>query len=439
MKLIAIPRVLFLSFSVWILFYLSIPAHYKFKGTAYFALTVMISYLCFFGMGYFSIAKSSLNHLRPYANRKIRQITYFLFALGSAGVIVKMYAGLFVTKIFLASNLAEKREELFGGEFNSGVFGIIGALLFPFAVISALLVIYNIRLFKKRFIIPCLLFGMYPFLETFFLGGRTVIVLLGTTLTLVSYLSYLKNSRLPISTIRLGSIPLFSVPRILVKKRVLIVTGLLGLLFVSYSVSVISSRLELFDYKDTLEVWEGYHEVDIDNDFQKEVNTMKKADKNYAIGMYSLKHYFAHGVFEYIRLVNHLESYSGYYYGGYQFYVFTKFFKFFGLPVASFQEMNTVSYKPAVYTTFWGPFFIDFGVFGIIIAFFWGRFTRRIYLKAVQGLSPHVIFYCFIAVLALASFFVNFIIGGSSYYLFGFIVTIIIFKIWPENAHFVLR
>lgn len=439
MRLLSAPYLVCLSLIIWLVFALSIPASYLYKGTGYFAFGLLALYVSLFLAGYASIGKGRYQHLRSYGVKKLKQVTGLLFILGLAGVLVKLYSGLFVTRIFASANIAAKREELFAGEFNSGAFGVVGAILFPFGVICMLIVLYNIKHFRRRFVIPAVLFGLYPFVETYFLGGRTVIVLLGTTLLIVLYLSYLKNSRLPTTRISFLGYKLLSLPRILLKKRTLIGLGLLAFVFVSYSVKVISSRLELFQYKDTLEVWEGYHEVSIDEEFKQKVDQLPSSGKYFEIGVYSLKHYFAHGVFEYVRLVNHLEHSTGYYYGGYEFFVFFKFFKFFGIPMSSFAELNKISYKPAVYTTFWGPFYIDFGVWGLIVAFLWGRYVRRVYLKAVQGISVYVALYSFLAVIMLASFFLNFITGTPSYYLFGFFVSVLIFKVWPEDLRLVLK
>ena len=431
-------RLLFISFVIWFVFFITIPANYLYDGSAAFPITIFVLYLLCFVLGYYSSKRSKQLEEEKQAllNLKSRQLTLLFFLIGSIGVLTKVYAGFFVTGIYTAANIAQIREELFGQEFSSGLFGVVGAILFPFAVIAMLLVWYNYKRYNKLFVVLATLFGLYPMIDTFFLGGRTTMVLLGGTIAFTVLFGLRNNSNYKLTRVSYKGIKLFSYPAFFNKKRIWIPAIAILFLFVNYSVDVISGRLAQFNYDNTLVVWEELHQADINDDYQKWVEKQPKEEQDYAIGIYSLKHYFAHGAFEYIRLVNHLEKKTGYYYGMFEFHVFFKLFRVFGLPIPSFEELNEVSYKPAVYTTFWGPFYIDFGVFGIIVAFFWGRFVRKVYSRACAGHPAYVVFYGYLATIILASFFLNFLLGSSSYYLFGFLATIIIFKVWPSNIRF---
>ena len=439
MKLLHPFRLLFISFLVWYIFYLLIPAKYIYDGSAIYATAILFFYLLFFILGFVSRKKPVAKIGGIAQTKKVKQVSQILFLIGLVGVSIKLFTGLFVTKIFLSGNIAATREEMFGQEFNSGFLGVLGALLFPYAVINMLLVIYNYKIFKKEFLIGSIILGIYPFVETFFLGGRTTIALLGTTTILTLFMAIQKNASYSRVKIKMYNISLFSLPRFMTKPKIWISMLVILIGFVFYSVRVISARLSNFNYEDTLEVWEEYHQVEIGTAFKEEVDNMDREDKNFAIGIYSLKHYFVHGFFEYVRLLNHLEKSSGYYYGMYEFHVFFKFFKFFGVPVDSMRELNTISYKPAVYTTFFGPFYIDFGWLGTLVIFFGGRYLKKVYYLATYERSEYVVFYCFLAVVLLASFFINFLMGSSSYYLFGFFVTIFLFKVWPKNLSFKIK
>ncbi|WP_445386343.1 hypothetical protein ACT6NV_05965 [Robiginitalea sp. IMCC44478] len=424
-------RLLLLSFLLWLAFFLVIPTEYLYSGSAFYPLTTLIFYTASFVVGFYSLRQPkqfSADYIGNL-NLKSKKLSFLFFVLGGIGVLVKLYAGFFVTRIYAARNTALLREELFGQEFSSGAFGVIGALLFPFAVICMLLAWYNFKNYNKIYLAFATLIGIYPIIDTFFLGGRTTMVLLGGTIFVTVLFGLKHHTNYRLSRITFRNITFLAYPKFLNRKRMWIPILLLLVLFVSYSVKVISGRLAEFNYDNTLLVWEELHEVQIDDDFQEHVESLPKKDRDLEIGLYSLKHYFAHGIFEYIRLVNHLEKTSGYYYGMYEFHVFFKFFRPFGLSVPSFSEINKISYKPAVYTTFWGPFYIDFGLFGIAVIFIWGRYVRKVYARALIGHPAYVIFYGYLATIILASFFLNFLLGSSSYYLFGFIVAILLFKI----------
>jgi oligosaccharide repeat unit polymerase len=122
-----------------------------------------------------------------------------------------------------------------------------------------------------------------------------------------------------------------------------------------------------------------------------------------------------------------------------EFYVFFKFFKALGVPLPSKLEMADIIDRQSVYRTFWGEFYIDFGLFGILIMFFWGRFIKRIYIYAKRQHTQYVIFYSYLSTIIITSFFINFLLGSSSYYLFAFLSTLLIFKIWPENLKIVMK
>lgn len=433
-------KIVLLSFFIWLIFYISIPTTYLYKGSAFFPITILVLYVIFLFLGFSSVRRNDKRfNIEKTSDNKIKQIVYFLFTIGFIGVLIKLFIGFFITKIFISSNIFEKRLELMEGELNSGIYGVISAILFPFAYVSMLIVINNFKLFKRKFLIFAILIGLFPIIETYFIGGRTIIVLLGTTIINTALFTIQKYYNFKTIVIKLYNYKLFSIPSFLLKKKYLLVLIILLIGFKLYSVKVVSERLNKFNYRDTLGHWEYLQEVKIDPAYKKFVNSKKKQDKYYEISLYSLKHYFVHGKFEYIRLVNHLDKKSGYYYGGYEFYPFLKIFKAVGVPIKSFYEMNEIVYKKSVFTTFWGPFYIDFGVFGILIMFFWGRFIKKSYYFAIKNYTPYTIFYGYISTILLASFFINLLLGSSAYYLFSFLITILIFKFWPKNVKFVLK
>jgi len=218
---------------------------------------------------------------------------------------------------------------------------------------------------------------------------------------------------------------------------ILVVAG-----FTYYSVVVVNDRFTRFGYQDHIfEVMEGKDNkwVEFDEEFKVEYFKSSEEEKGKMIGVFSLKHYFVHGVIEYIRMVNHLDSVTGYYYGQYEFNVFFKFFKSLGLPLKSLSDLNEIISRKSVYKTFWGSFYIDFGVFGVFVMFFWGRFVKRLYVLTKRGCTQYAIFYGYLSTILITSFFINFILGSSSYYLLAFFINLLVFKFWPKNLVFSLK
>lgn len=435
-------KLLLLSIVIWLIFFVQMPVNYLYTGNLFFPILTLVLFTLCFIFGVISLKTSSIELKNLPSDEKIKQIVILLFIVGLVGVILKLYVGFFKTEIFVAEDVFEQRLDNMGKEMTGGLIGVMASLLFPFAYVCMLMAIYNYKSFGKIFLFFILLFGFYPMVESLFMGGRTVIALLGTTLLFVVFASFKKNSKLPTIKIKLSGVKLFNFPKFLLKKTILIPLIIISALFTSYSIDVINKRLTRFGYGDrTFVIWEkqDYQWVKFDKDFKAEYFKSTKEEKAKIIGLHSLKHYFAHGMVEYVRLVNHLDKTTGYYYGEYEFNVFFKFFKSFGIPLRSLNELDTIVERKAVYQTFWGPFYIDFGVFGIIIIFFWGRFVKRIYTYARNGLTQYLVFYCYLATILITSAFINFLLGSSSYYLFAFIVSLFLFKIWPNNLTFVIK
>lgn len=429
-------KLLGLSLLIWFFFYIQIPAKYLYEGSILFPVMTLLLYMISFVFGILSLKKNSIKTIENPSNKKIRQMIHFLLFIGLIGVILRIYVGVFKSEIFVSNDVFEQRLENMGKELTGGVIGVFASLLFPFAYVAFLMAIYNYKLFSRAFIFTVLMLGSYPFIETIFMGGRTIIALLGTTLIFVLLASYYKNSKAPLYIFKFANIRIIDLPKVLFKKQVVIPLALISFLFVSYSITVVNKRLTRFGYGNrTFTVWEkkDYQWVKFNKDFKYRYFSETKEEKAKMIGLYSLKHYFAHGLIEYVRLVNHLDKTTGYYYGQYQFNVFFKFFKAFGAPLKSATELQSIVKRKAVYTSFFGPFYIDFGVFGIAIIFFWGRFVKRVYVHSMNGHTQYVVFYGYLATLIITSIFINFILGSSSYYLFAFFACILMFKYWPNN------
>lgn len=437
MKILSPFNLLLISFLLWLISFLTVPVTFGYEGSIFFPVTILFLLVLFFMFGLISIKSNKRYQLKQYhSKRKIKQIVFFLFVLGFIGVCIKIYIGFFKTEIFTAEDVFLKRLEGMSKELKGGGMGIIGALLYPFSFICLLITIYHYKFFSNFFIVFIIIFGVYPFLETIFLGGRTTMVLLGFNLIFICILSFFKNSKTTLTVFKLKNKTIFKLPSFFLKKTFYIPLTVFALIFISYSIKVVNKRVTTYGYKNNVfKAWEkrDHQWVKFDSEFKKEYFSSNKERQARMLGLYGLKRYFALGPVEFVRLYNHLDSTTGYYYGQYQFNVFFKFFKFFKIPIKSFTELNEILERKAVYTTFWGPFYIDFGIFGIFIMFFWGRFVKRCYCRAMLQKTEYVIFYGFIATILLSSFFFNSMMGSSTYFLFSYLITILIFKYFPTN------
>lgn len=426
-------NLLLLSGLLWLYCVLSLPASYvKLGNSIWFPVFTLLMFILMFVLGLSSIKKVRYKKLN-LSDKKKHLVLYTLLLVGTLGVFVKVYQRLFVEKIYFSESLVKTRMDLLAGEFNSGILGLLSALSFPFATIALMLGVLWFKSISKFMFSVIALFGLFPIIDAVLTESRLIIVLIFGMLFfcfIASPTKLFKNH----TVFSLKGFKIVKLPSILFKKKVWIPSVISLFVFVVFSQKVINNRLAVFGYKDTLKVWEIQQQVSIDKDFRSSINNAENnIEKNKLIGAYSLKHYFAHGVFEYIRLNNHLEKSWGYYYGMFEFYTYFKVLKIVGIPIPSFGKLNEISYKKAVYTTFWGPFYIDFGIFGFIVSFFLGRLCKRIYLKAVLGSESDILLYSFIGVIILASFFVNLAGGANLYFLNAMFVTILFMNLLKND------
>jgi hypothetical protein len=368
-----------------------------------------------------------------------KYIIYIALFLGTIGTVLKFYQRFIQQGYLYATDYTKLRIELMEGELNSGFLGLITALITPFGLISFLMILYFRKQFSKKLFFYSTILALYPIFESYFTQGRIIIVIVVSMIMItlafnVIHFTTFLNKKINIT---LYSFKLFSFPKRLLQKKIVIPSIIIGVLFLSFSIKVVKDRLDLFNYRNVFVIWEKQQQVKIDDAFKKEV--LESGQVNIEVAKYSIKHYFVHGVFEYSRLVNHVDRPFGTYYGQYIFNPYFKFFKLFGVKSKSFNELNEIAHKKNVYTTFWGPVYLDFGVFGILIAMLFGAFIKYTYIKARQGHLAYVLFYSYFAFIVLGSMFINLMIGSSIYIFNALLLILFLYKVIPENITFVIR
>ncbi len=426
LKKIAPFNLLLYSFLSWLFAYLIIPAHYIVKGDRFFPIFVFVTYnLCLIA-GFLSVKKKAPVKIIP------DKFDYFtvkmVFYIGIIGFVLQFIKLFFIDKV-LTSNVYAERVANQSTEFNSGALGVIIALTFPFAIVAFLSVFYYYSWSTRKMKIMASLFALLYIADAFLNGARLPVAVIGVISLMVFafYQAHEGNLFKKKVFIKMGKHILAKIPKILVSRKVLVAVVILALC-INFFKDAMIARLEYYRYTDVLSYWETQHESKMDADFKAEVNALNVKEKNKRVATYSLYHYFAHAPFEFQKLVNHVDEPYGIFYGKYELDVYFKFLRFFNIPVESRLEMEKTLYHAGYYITLWGPFYLDFGVFGFIIAFFLGYFIQKTYIFAVRRYLPAILMYSYIAIVLLASFHVS-LVGGKYIYIFN---AILIF--WLLNA-----
>jgi hypothetical protein len=432
LRYIAPHKLLLFSVIIWLAFYISIPTTYINISPSFFPVLLLISYILAFLFGML-IIKGKKELIKKSINQRDRFIANTSIIIGTIGTVLKFYQRFIQQGYLFTTDYTKLRIELMANELNSGALGLVTALLAPFGLLSFLMILYYRKHYSKWLFLYAFLIGMYPIFESLFTQGRIIIVMvLAMIITVllfqVNNFSEIFKNKIKITVFKYH---LFSMPKKIASKKVIIPSLILGVLFFIFSVRVVKARLDLFNYKNVIPIWERQQEMRLDEDFKKKV--LSSDDVNLEIAKYSLKHYFVHGVFEYIRLVNHVSRPLGTYYGEYEFNPYFKFFRLLGVKQKTFAQLDEIIPKKRVYTTFWGPFYLDFGVFGILIAFVFGAILKSIYIKARKGYLPYILFYSYFSFVILGSMFLNLMIGSSIYIFNALIVVVFLYSFIPQK------
>lgn len=419
LKYIAPFKLILYSFLSWFLAYIFIPTSYIVKGNRFFALAILFCYVGFLILGFRSANKIKNQNYIP------SKIDFFgiklAFFIGVFGFILKVIQIVFIQKSF-SVNTYELRVNNQFTEFNSGGIGVIIALTFPFAIIAFLSIIYYYKHFSKKMIIAATIVASLYIFDSLVNGSRLPIALILIISIIVWVFSQAHHGKLLLKTIsiKLYGYKLLNMHKFFFTKKMLLFV-IVGVLSYNFFINVMVKRLDYYEYDDVLTYWEIQHDSKINSDYKIKINKLPNKDKNRAVAKYSLLHYFTHAPFEFQKLVNHVDDPYGIFYGKYEFDVYFKFLRFLNIPVKSKLEMDKVLYHDGYYITFWGPFYIDFGIFGILIAFVLGYLIKKTYLMARNGYLPAILMYSYIAVVLLASFHVS-LFGGKYIYIFNAIL-----------------
>ncbi|AIE86639.1 O-antigen polymerase [Fimbriimonas ginsengisoli] len=114
-------------------------------------------------------------------------------------------------------------------------------------------------------------------------------------------------------------------------------------------------------------------------------------------GWASLAWYANHGVYEFSKTVNHADP-SRLYWGVAQYSIAFYFFRLLGLSEVNERGWREQFATFGVYSTFFGPTYIDFGIIlGFAYLFALGVFTQFLYRRALQGSLLPLLLYPFFA------------------------------------------
>lgn len=396
-------KLLVVSWLAWLLIFLLVPFTYGEVEYTAPAIAVLLGLIFSFLAGFIFKRVLPVKKNMPVKNKIEgflldqtfnKKPVYLFFFLGAVGVSLKVYEHLWVGQIFSYSSFFEYKLSRMYNELNSGMLGVASAILYPFGLVVLILqIIFN--LFTKRLEIFIIWFcGLYWLIEAILLSSMTS----GVIVIVVVFISRIIAASLKGNKTHVSYWLVFFA----------------GVFFVAYFSYLTFFRIT----PDTIGI--SLQSKAIEMDFV--VNNVL------AFSIVNFGHYIVHGVVEWFRLYAHT-GLENYYWGAYEFYPLIKIFTAMGFEVPTFSTLAGVAHKTGIYTTFWGPFILDFGAFSFFVAFAAGLLSAFCFSSVKRGSYFGLLFYPIVALQIVVSPFINIFSGVVVYYLVAASAAISILKL----------
>ena len=408
-------RTVLYAFGVWSFFFVTAPlvVQIEVNYTAY--LLILLSLLSFFLGGIFTRSKSIRIKTVPISQIKVYHLFKLILVLAIFGLLLKTIDRFFVRGITIESDYFANRDIMEKGGGNP--IAILAAFFVPFGLIP-LFIFWKYKL-KINLLVKILVYLVFfgHFFDALLIGSRSSIFV-----TVVFFTLFVFFFKKFVLTIR--------------KTLILITISLSFLFLMNY---IFLERTKLFAGDKAIEVVLSQsnfnYTLTSNKNFKENFNSLNPFLQTTAFTYITTIQYFTHGMIEFSYLYDNFTKNHAL--GQYTFDVYFRFLSKFTGETLNKEELENLPPRDGVYTTFFGPVFIDFGWFTILFMFFFGRFTYIIFEKAKQGSDWSTLMYFFLFIILMFSPVFNFINGAGGIFIFTNILLfhIITKKFYHEKTY----
>jgi len=406
-----LTRITVVGFILWVILFFFVPLRVKHEMGWMPILFLIFNYVFFIlGLKIIPVVKKEKRNIYKVNRLALKKVFYIVICIAILGFLFKVIDKFYIRGASFSNSISLNRIIL--EKARSSFISIIAAVLTPFSYLPLFIYLY-LRL-KNRLL---LVLSYFLFFSTAFefvmLGSRSglfvIIILLGI------YLRYFKKLKISL-------------------RRFITIIVVMFFLMI-FSVQLFIERTKDFAKTDKVAIEHvltrsGYNfTVEPTKEAKRKIiRTQNNTLQAYRLGVVNFGQYYLHGVFEFGYLYNNYKK--NHWYGGYTFNIFAKFVNIMFKTNIDLKGIQKSPPRTGVYTTFFGPVFIDFGWLSLIFMFFFGVFQKLIYNKVLQGrfqFTP-LLFYLLIINFFMPVF--NFINGAQGLYtITSFIFFTVLYKI----------
>ncbi|KZS41443.1 hypothetical protein AWE51_22330 [Aquimarina aggregata] len=360
---------------------------------------IVINYIFFF-LGYFLFKTDSVSinneKLFFYDQNILKKVLKVVLIIAIFGLLLKFFDKFYLREISISNSVSDNRMLL--SQKGPSIISIISAIINPFSFLP-LFLYYSIGEKRIKLYIICLflfLVTIYEFLSTGSRSGIFVVILL-----LVIYLRYFKKIRLNLKQILLIGTGIF----------------LLGI----YSFNMFIDRTKEYTITRDRAVKHiltnaGYNFTLQPKEEAVERIVHTKNELSQSLKTFSLNfvQYYIHGVYEFSFLrKNYKEKFH---FGAYTFNILAKFSNIIFRTNFDLKKIQNSPPRIAVYITFFGPLYVDFGWFSIFFMFFLGVYQKNVFKKILKGKVQYLPLFFYFLVINFFMLVVNFIVVAQGIY-----------------------
>jgi hypothetical protein len=405
-------RVIIVSFLIWSGLFIISPLTINIRLDPDAYLFILFSF-AFFALGGIiqnrgqKPVKIDIIHVPSAALARGRKTFNYLLIVAGIGLILKLLDRLIFRGISYDIDFEANRELMVASGGNP--VGILASFLSPFCYFP-LFYFYKYRFgiskFKK-FLVYLLFFGQI--FDSFLLSSRSAMFI--NIVFLLLFLLYFRKVKISFRrTFRLAS-------------ALLLITALMSYIFIGRTkVFAGDNAFELVLYSSNLNF-----AITSSQAFLHLFESTPVAFQPFLIAFISTLQYFIHGMFEFSYVYEHFRE-TDHSFGQYTFFTYSRFISmFFEVPMNP-NELINLSPRVGVYTTLFGPLYIDFGWLNLIFMFIAGYGIRNVYNKAMLGVNWAILMYFyFFIVLAFWPVF-NFINGAGGIFILTSLILLSFFS-----------
>lgn len=395
---------------IWLVIWLLLPVVVIGEIAPGALLYAALCYLSFFIGAALWGGRRGSPEVSPWEGPLRRGLFWGTVITGLLGMGLRIYDRL-LRGVEYGANAADLREALTNS--SNTIPGIASAILFPFCLIPLMLLLSSSDRRKKGLLLIAVTVFALPMAESFFQLSRSFMLLtVGiafATIVITRYGGRALNRKLLLRS----------------------VVGILALVAVSsaiFSVRLTEGRRELSD-----SVYDSVYAAYLQpNDTARRAVYGSGRVTSFAMlsvlpnGMYYLS-----GAYEFSALWDRPGD-QPFAYGQLHFYVFAKvFYTMIGSDYLTAQRVQDFVYRDGVFQTFFGPLWVDFGWFALLLMAPFGYIMKRMAAMVSQGSVAYLPLYCYLIIVVFFMPVVNFLISG-----FGIlaITAFIIFLLIARNA-----